>query len=127
MVTARTFLVDSTERRARALALLAKLPVEPAWELVVRPYDPKRSVDANRRLFKLHTLAGNEAGYSPGEMHETMLGEYFGWKKVQTPLGIHEVPVERSHDKSKKVFRAFSDFCEQRYIEWYGVFLGDAE
>jgi len=122
-MTPRTFLVDSEPRRAKLLTILAKLPLAKPWEVLVKDYDPKRSTNANARLWKLHTEAGKEAGYSPGELHELMLGEYFGWQQIRTPSGVHEVPRERSHDKTKARFREFMDFVEQRYIQWYGVFL----
>lgn len=122
-MTPRSFMVDSEPRRQRLLGILAKLPIANPWEVLVKDYDPKRSTDANKRLWALHEAAGKESGYSPGELHELMLGEYFGWQQIKTPSGVHEVPRERSHDKSKTAFREFMDFVEQRYIQWYGVFL----
>lgn len=124
----RVFVVDTPAKLARVAGLIQKLPLEGRiWDIGIKPWTPRRSVDQNKRLWKLHQIAGREAGYAPAELHETMLGEFFGWMKVKTPWGEFTVPRERSHDKNKKVFREFSDFCEQKYIEHYGVFLGDQD
>ena len=123
-MTPRSFTIDSTERRARALALLAKLPVEPAWELLVRNYDPKRSVDANKRLWALHQAAAQVTGYSVDEMHDYCKHRFLPHSTISVG-GVKQEVSGSSAKLSKKAFRDFMDQVEAFYISELGVFLGD--
>ena len=116
--------MDSTERRAKVCTLLAKLPVDRAWELVVRPYDPKRSVDANKRLWALHEAAAQVTGYSVDEMHEYCKHRFLQHSTISVG-GVKQEVSGSSAKLSKKAFRDFMDQVEAFYISELGVFLGD--
>lgn len=121
-VTPRTFLVDSETRRAKLLAILAKLPLAKPWEVLVKDYDPKRSTDSNRRLWALHQAAAAETGHSVEEMHEFAKLRFLP-RHMVTVGGIRQEVASSSAKLSKQEFREFMDRTEAFYISELGVFL----
>ena len=119
------FIVDTEGKRARAAGILAKLPLDGRiWDVQIKPYQSRRSVDANRRLWALHKLAADETGHSTDELHEMMKWKFLPRKVVK--IGTEEQEVcGASHKLNKKDFRDFMERVEAFYIEKLGVFLGD--
>ena len=127
MDEARLFIVDTEGKRARAAGILAKLPLDGRiWDVSIKPYQSRRSVDANRRLWALHKLAADETGHSVDELHEMMKWKFLPRKVVK--IGTEEQEVcGSSHNLSKQDFRDFMEQVEAFYIEKLGVFLGDQD
>ena len=125
MDEARLFIVDTEGKRARAAGILAKLPLDGRiWDVSIKPYQSRRSVDANRRLWALHKIAADETGHSVDELHELCKAKFLPRKVVK--VGAEEREVSGSSAKlSKKDFMAFMEQCESFYIETLGVFLGE--
>ena len=123
-MTPRSLIIDSKGRLDRALTILSKLPVDRAWELVIKPYDPKRSVDANRRLWALHEAASQATGHSADELHEFCKLKFMPHRTIRLGKDLHEVATSSAR-LSKEKFRIFSDQVEAFYISELGVFLGD--
>lgn len=123
----RLFIVDTEAKRARAAGILGKLPLDGRiWDVSIKPYQSRRSVDANRRLWALHKLAADETGHSVDELHELCKSMFLPRKMVKA--GGEEREVCGSSAKlSKKDFRDFMERVEAFYIEKLGVFLGDQE
>ena len=121
----RLFIVDSEGKRARAAGILAKLPIDGRiWDVSIKPYQSRRSVDANRRLWALHKLAADETGHSVDELHELCKAKFL--PRVVVKVGKEEREVcGASHKLTKKDFRDFMERVEAFYIETLGVFLGD--
>ena len=61
-MTSQTIILDSEERRARAIKVLSLVSIEKPLEVLVRPYIPKRSDSQNRRLHKLFGLVADAIG-----------------------------------------------------------------
>ena len=128
----KTFVLRSEFIRSNLIAFIAKLDL-PMVEVVIRPWAEKRTTTANRRLWKLHQLAGDHLGYSAAEMHEHALCRHFGYTELERadPLtGEIEhvrVPVRRSHRLSKRDFRDFMDATEAWYLADFGVWLDKDE
>lgn len=119
-----TIVLDSPERLAYACRVLAKLPLDRAWDVEILPHKDKRSNEQNSRLWKLHSLAGEHVGCGANEIHEEMLCEFFGANEVKMPNGeIRRVPVKRSSQRDKAEFAKFMEFVESFYISKLGVFL----
>lgn len=121
-MTPRTFTVTDEPRRKKLLAILAKLPLAKPWEVLVRDYDPKRSTDANRRLWALHQAAAAETGHSVEEMHEFCKLRFLPRHTIELRGIRYEVPGSSAR-LSKKDFRDFTDQVEAFYISELGVFL----
>jgi hypothetical protein len=123
-MTPQTIILDSEQKRGRAIKILSQLPLEKPLKLTVELFRAKRSLSANRRLWALHELAASAVGCSAADMHEDMLCEHYGYHEVKMPSGvIKRVPLERSHDKDTKRFAKFMEFVENFYICNLGVWL----
>ena len=87
----------------------------------------RRSSDQNALLWALYTDAlrlGGETlgGWSTDDLHEYMLGEFFGWE-VHEALGRkRQKPKRRSSRLSKAEFSDFVEFVVQRFAE-HGIVL----
>ena len=118
------YVIASPQTRARVARLVEALPVEQVWDVVIRPHESRRSIDANRRLWALHQLAAQHTGHSVEEMHEMMKRKFLPRRKV-TMFG-EDVEIAGSSSKlPAKEFRDFMDAVEAFYISELSVFLGD--
>ena len=128
----RIFIIETPEQQARFVAFIGR-PKELPIEVTVKDYVPRRSVSANNRLWKLHTMASEVTGYTPEEMHEEALCHHFGFseRKVKNPwtgqVEIRKTPLKRSSQRDKKEFRRFMDATEDYYAEHLGVWLNPDE
>ena len=121
------FIVDTEAKRTRAAGILGKLPLDGRiWDVSIKPYQSRRSVDANRRLWALHKLAADETGHSVDELHELCKAMFLPRKEIEVAGEKREV-CGASHKLNKKDFRDFMEQVEAFYIEKLGVFLGDQE
>lgn len=125
MDEARLFIVDTEGKRVRAASILAHLPLDGRiWDVSIKPYQSRRSVDANRRLWALHKLAADATGHSVDELHELCKAKFLPRNTVRVNGEEREV-CGSSAKLSKKDFMAFMEQVESFYIEKLGVFLGD--
>lgn len=122
-MTEQSILLDSEDKRARALKIISALPIAKPLEVVVRPYVSKRSNSQNARLWLLHQKVAHHLGVSPDDMHEEALCRFFGYEEKKIGPFVRRVPLERSHVQDKKRFREFMDATEHWYIEEFGIWL----
>jgi hypothetical protein len=122
-------------KRARALEhaqlVLASLDEEAAWKITVEPVKSARSHSQNAYLWAVpYKLISEVTGYEVEEVHEYMLGRFFGWKdkKVpktpRNPSGVESVPVRTTttdeHGKRSVLsFEAFSEYVA--FIQRFGA------
>ena len=126
MDTPHTFVVDTPAKRARVLGIIGRLPLEGRiWDIAVKPWQPRRSLEANKRLWSLHQLAAEHTGHSTDEMHEFCKRKFLPRGRVK--VGAEEVEIAGSSSKlSKKAFAEFMEQVEIFYIAELGVLMGDA-
>ena len=63
------------------LDCLAELPTTERYEVVVKKYQKRRSVQANSYWWAaIVTPLAEHCGYTPEEMHRELCGSYFGWE-----------------------------------------------
>ena len=127
MNESRLFILDDTAgKRDRLLRLIERLPVKDGqvWDVRIAPYQPRRSVEANRRLWALHRLAAEHTGHSIDEMHEFCKAKFLPRTTVKIGGERREV-LGSSAKLNKKAFAEFMEQTEAFYIETLGVFLGD--
>lgn len=119
----RRFIIRNDFVRKNVVAFVEKLPFD--WEIIARPWHEKRSLNANARLWLLHTAAARHVGCSPEDMHEEMLCKITGVEKeVRLPSGtIKRIPKKRSSQMNKKEFGEFMEQVESFYISELGVWL----
>lgn len=120
-----TFIVDSEDKRARVAKRILALPLEGRiWDVTVKEWEPRRSVDANRRLWALHELAADATGHTAEEMHEFCKLRFL--PRTIVKVGGQSVEVAGSSSTlPQKEFRDFMDRTEQFYISELGVMLGE--
>ena len=120
------FIVDSPDKRARCAKRILALPLEgQIWDIRIAEWEPRRSVEANRRLWALHKLAADATGHSIDEMHEFCKLKFLPRSIVK--IKGEEIEVAgRSSKLSTKDFRDFMDAAEAFYISELGVLLGES-
>ena len=122
---ARLFIVDTEQKRSHASNLIRQLPLEGRiWDITIKPYQSRRSLEANKRLWALHKLASESTGHSTDELHELCRFKFLPRTIVKVGEKEQEVPG-RSSKLNKKDFRDFMEQVEAFYISELGVFLGD--
>jgi hypothetical protein len=125
-MAAATFIIDSERKRDQLVKRLQAMRVVDGvvWQMTVQPYQPKRSEDANRRLWALHKVAAEHTGHSTEEMHNAMCWKFLPRRTVH----LFGEDVEMCGHSSKltvKEFRDFMDQVESFYIAELGVMLGE--
>jgi hypothetical protein len=128
-------------RAQRVATFLSGLDVKKSWELIVRPFRRTRSNQQSRYERGVAcVLIANTIGYEPEEVHEYLLGTYFGWKQCacpktpSNPKGIKDVPIRTTTtnaEGNREVLekRDFWDFVEfiQRFGSKHGVYIPDPD
>jgi hypothetical protein len=128
----RTFIIETPEQQARFAVFIGRQKGLPL-ECTVKDYVPRRSLEQNKRLWALHTMASAETGYTPEEMHDLCLCQHYGFseREVKDPftgqVDMRKTPLKRSSQRDKKEFRRFLDFVEDYYAENLGVWLNPDE
>lgn len=125
MTTPALFLIDNEQKRERCAKRILALPlVGQVWDVRIQEWEPRRSVDANRRLWALHQEAARATGHSVDELHEFMKLKFLPHVMVKIGKDEREVPG-RSSKLTSKEFRDFMDQVESFYIAELGVVLGE--
>ncbi len=116
----------------RITQVLASLDMDSAWRVEIHEHKPTRSTQQNRYLwgavYPTILKDGGEAfrGWTPEELHESFLGDHFGWE-VRNFFGRKKyVPKRRSARLNKQEFADFIDHIQRRMAA-VGVFIPDAD
>lgn len=135
---------DKERRRARAQRIatfISGLDPKKPWEVLIRPFKRSRSNQQSRYERGVAcVLLSKATGYEPEEVHEYLLGTYFGWRQVtcpktpNNPRGIRDVPIRTTTTNdmgerdvlNKSDFADFVDFI-QRFGAKHGVLIPDPE
>ena len=64
------------------IAKLKQLDVTQKWDVTVKPWKSKRSIDQNSRYWKLITELGAHFGYEADEMHQLMGYKFLRYEKI---------------------------------------------
>lgn len=91
--------------------------------LEIKPYKKDRTTQQNRyyRGFVVRPLA-QHCGYTEAEMHDELLGSYFGWKTIRGLSGRErEVPSRRTTEPEKMSKEDFSKFIEHCHAVGAGM------
>lgn len=112
---------------ANAQRFLAALPAQKSWRVDVCEHRERRSDAQNRYLWgvcyaELQRATGQEAE----DWHEYMLGECYGWEKVEM-MGRKKLrPMRRSSKMDRKEFAEYVEFIQRRAAE-HGIFIQDPD
>lgn len=133
-------------KRSRALDLarsvLAGLDEEHAWKVTAEPVKSARSASQNAYLWAVpNKMISELTGYEAEEVHEYLLGRYFGWKDKRVPKtprnpsGVESVPVRTTttdeHGKrsvlSPQQFSDYVDFIQRFAAQTLGIVIPDPD
>jgi len=124
-----TFIVDTEQKRQACVRTILRLPLDEkgrpgVWDVTIKPWRAKRSLQANKRLWALHKLAAEHTGHSVDEMHDFCCRKFLPAGLIK--VGGEEIEVAgRSSKLNTKEFAEFMEQCEAFYISELGVFLGE--
>ena len=119
----------SRERAVQRVSdyLLAALPGK---ELVVTVAQKKRrrSDEQNRYWWGVVVATFCKAleGWHPEDVHDYLLGEHFGWERVEGLGKVKLRPIKRSSKLSKQEFAELVAHAQQIGAE-HGIFIADPE
>ena len=120
------FILDTPEKRSRCARRIEALPLEgQIWDIRIAEWEPRRSVEANKRLWALHQLAAQSTGHSVEEMHEFCKYKFLPHALVKVGAQTSEVSTSSAALHTKE-FREFMDAVEAFYISELGLLLGES-
>ena len=102
--------VTSTETLEHVRKQIGELDLTKAWEVEVKPFQFNRSVEQNKRYWKLIGELGSFLGYDEGEMHELMKYKFLSYK--QEMLGDEMVVIPSTSKLTIKEFVEYSSKVE---------------
>ena len=113
----KRYKVTSEEELEHVRKQIGELDLSNAWEVEVKPFAFNRSVQQNRRYWKLIQELGSYLGYDEGEMHELCKYKFLSYK--QDMLGDEMVVIPST---SKLAIKEFVDYLAN--VENFAVSLG---
>lgn len=121
------FIIGEPQRQ-RAVDIIARLPLLPAHEVVIRERKSKRSLEANalhwKRLdvLRLHLADSTGQFYSAEEIHDYFKRKFLPVRVVE--IGGESQVVERTTTKmSTKEFSEFMDLIDRYCATELGLYL----
>jgi hypothetical protein len=98
------------------------------WCVEVKRHQKRRSDQQNRYLWGVVYPAFLRVleGWDAEDVHEYLLGEFFGWERLQGMGRTKMKPVKRSSKLSKQEFAEYVDFCQRKGAE-HGIYIADPE
>ena len=109
--------ITSEETLEHARKQIGELDLTKAWEVEVKHFQFNRSVEQNKRYWKLIGELGSFLGYDEDEMHELMKYKFLSYK--QEMLGDEMVVIPST---SKLTIKEFVEYLEK--VERFAVELG---
>ena len=109
--------ITSEETLENARKQIGELDLSNAWEIEIKPFAFNRSVEQNKRYWKLIEELGNFLGYDVGEMHELMKYKFLSYK--QEMLGDEMVVIPST---SKLTIKEFVEYLSK--VERFASELG---
>ena len=128
----QTFVLHKDATRERVLGNLVRfvqsLPDSKAWKVEVAQYARRRSDEQNRYLWGVVYPAFEQAleGWDKEDIHEYLLGEHFGWQRIEGMGRAKVKPLKRSSKLTKAEFADYVDFCQRKGAE-HGIYVPDPE
>lgn len=128
----QTFVLHKDATRDRVLGNLVRfvqsLPDSKAWKVEIAQYARRRSDEQNRYLWGVVYPAFERAleGWDKEDIHEYLLGEHFGWQRLEGMGRAKVKPIKRSSKLTKAEFADYVDFCQRKGAE-HGIYVPDPE
>lgn len=121
------FIIDSALKLERVVNLLRRLPIDGhMWDVSVKLWKPRRTLEQNARLHLLFQHVANSTG---GDIESVKLGyKAMFLAGKETAFGGRKIMVYPKTSKmNRKDLADFMTACESHAISEFGVFLGDSQ
>jgi len=105
-------IVRDEDIRQRALDFIAGLDLDKPWELTVKPYVKKRSLEQNNLYHQWVGAIAGETGHSHDEVHEWLKAEYLAPRMVE----INGKTQQWRPTTTKLTTKEMSEFMDQVYV-----------
>ena len=128
----QTFVLHKDSSRAsvrdRLVRFLDMLPDDRAWLVEIKRHARRRSDQQNRYLWGVVYPAFLRVlpGWDAGDVHEYLLGEHFGWERLEGMGRTRLKPIKRSSKLTKAEFAEYTEFCQRKGAE-HGVYVPDPD
>lgn len=91
------FLITNQDSRKRVCDFIMHIRDDVKWSVVIEELKPRRSLSANNHYFGfVVTPLARHCGYTVDEMHDELLGSYFGWEEREFRGHKRIVPKRRT-------------------------------
>ena len=125
-----------------AVSVLESLDELVAWKITIEPVRHTRSLSQNAYLWAVpNKMISDVTGYEIEEVHEYLLGAYFGWKekrvpkKPSNPQGLESVPrrttttdeTGKRHVLTPTEFADYVSFVQRFAAQKLGLLVPDPE
>jgi hypothetical protein len=117
------FIIRTEPTRAHCISWLQNYAIGEPLEVVARPYKAKRSLGQNALYWRTIQEAAHSIGYSADELHEILLGEFFGTREIGFGKTMLRIPVERSKNQNTKKFAEYYEWALSYISQELGVRL----
>ena len=121
------FVIDDEAKRDRLAKRVLALPLEgQIWDVTIKEWAPKRSLEQNARL---HLIFHRVAQASGSDIESVKLGYkalFLPGKKAMFH-GREVVVYPKTSKMSKQALNSFMEQCETHAISEYGIVLGENE
>lgn len=119
--SARTYLVDSPQRAQSVAERIRGLDTRRPWELCLKPYRRLRTLNQNRRYWKLLQIASQETGNDAEDLHEFFKGKYLEPVTVSMGNEARIVPSSTTRLKTDE----FSEYVNrvESFLAGEGIWL----
>ena len=127
-----TFVLHPDSSRAGVRVNLGRfldsLAADKAWLIEVKAYARRRSDQQNRYLWGVVYPAFLRVlpGWDAEDVHEYLLGEHFGWERLEGMGRTRLKPIKRSSKLTKAEFAEYTEFCQRKGAE-HGVYVPDPD
>lgn len=125
-----------------AMTVLESLDEQTAWKVTVEPVKRQRSHNQNAYLWAVpYKIISEHTGYEIEELHEYLLGCFFGWREKKVPKkpsnikGVESVPLRTTttNENGKRSvltttqFAEYVDFIQRFAAKKLGLVLPDPD
>ena len=123
---AAKLILRNEDVRTRALTILLELPLEPIFEVVIKPYKRDRSAEQNARLWALHNAAAKHTGDDANLLHMICCEMFLGkrtverggkaWDIVNTTTNYYDPETMTTRKLNVSEMKDFMERVERNYI-----------
>jgi hypothetical protein len=110
------------QNKANLFAKIDRLDPHVEWQVIIRKKKSKRSLDQNRRYWKLLTLFGKQLGYTADEMHDLCR-----FKFLRSRIEIEGEPLPLMQSSTKLTTAEMADYQDniERWANQLGIVFNE--